>query len=300
MLRKLCENDIEGMLEWMHDEDITKNFRFDAKKMNRQKCIDFVKNSFNDQERHYCITDDSDSYLGTISLKNIDLENKTAEYAIVLRKKAIGTGIARKATEELLGIAFNELNIEKVYLNVLEDNVRARRFYSKMGFQYEGLFKNHIIIRGKNKNLCWYACFKSKFISDNKAKLMSFSPKGDARGKMVIVDGIKDIPFEIKRIFYIYGSDNDVVRGQHANRKTQFMLINVCGTSKVKVDYGYTTEVFALDEAHKGVYIPQMLWKDMYDFSPDSVLLVLASENYDPEEYIRDKEQYYKEIGCEK
>ena len=67
------------------------------------------------------------------------------------------------------------------------------------------------------------------------AQMLEFPEIGDERGRMVIVEGELDIPFDIKRVFYIYGSDADVVRGQHANRKSEFVLINVAGTSKVKV-----------------------------------------------------------------
>lgn len=131
----------------------------------------------------------------------------------------------------------------------------------------------------------------------NKVRMLEFPQRGDERGHLVIVEGAKDIPFEIKRVFYIYGSDKDVVRGQHANRKTEFVLINVAGTSKVKVKDGEGNEaVFSLNRPHTGIYLPTMVWKDMYDFSADSVLLVLASEHYDPEEYIRDYEMFVKEI----
>ena len=116
----------------------------------------------------------------------------------------------------------------------------------------------------------------------------------------MIAEGGIDVPFEIKRVFYIYGSDKDVVRGQHANRKTEFVLINVAGTSKVKVKDGEGNEaIFCLNRPHTGIYLPNMVWKDMYDFSEDSVLLVLASTHYDPEEYIRDYDEFVKEVSSE-
>lgn len=130
---------------------------------------------------------------------------------------------------------------------------------------------------------------------DEQVKMLEFPQRGDDRGYLVIVEGGIDIPFDIKRTFYIYGSDPDVVRGQHANRKTKFVLINVAGTSKVKVRDGKGNEaVFSLNRPHTGVYLPEMVWKDMYDFSEDSVLLVLASEHYDAEEYIRDYGEFIK------
>jgi len=129
-------------------------------------------------------------------------------------------------------------------------------------------------------------------------QVLEFHQQGDCRGKLVVVEGERDIPFEIKRVFYIYGSDQDVIRGQHANRKSKFVLINVSGTSKVLVKDGKGNErVISLDRPHMGVYLPEMIWKDMYDFSKDSVLLVLSSEHYDPEEYIRNYEDFVREVN---
>ena len=131
----------------------------------------------------------------------------------------------------------------------------------------------------------------------NKVKMLEFPQRGDDRGHLVIVEGNQDVPFEIKRAFYIYGSDKDVVRGQHANRRTEFVLINVAGKSKVKVKDGEGNEaIYCLNRPHTGIYLPAMVWKDMYDFSEDSVLLVLASEHYDATEYIRDYDAFVKEI----
>lgn len=127
------------------------------------------------------------------------------------------------------------------------------------------------------------------------AMINKFEQYGDEYGHLVVVENEKDIPFETKRIFYIYGSNSDVVRGQHANRKTQFLLINVIGTSKVRVKMcGGGEKVFCLDRPYMGLYLPAMVWKEMYDFSSDSVLLVLASECYDPEEYIRSYDDFVK------
>ena len=128
-------------------------------------------------------------------------------------------------------------------------------------------------------------------------QMLEFAQKGDERGHLVIVEGMKDIPFEIKRIFYIYGSGENVVRGQHANRESEFILINVAGKSKVRVKDGKGNEaVFCLNRPHTGLYIPPMIWKDMYDFSEDSVLPCIASSNYCPEEYIRDYDEFLRVI----
>ena len=125
-------------------------------------------------------------------------------------------------------------------------------------------------------------------------KLIEFPQQGDDRGHLVIVEGNQDIPFDIKRVFYIYGSDRNVIRGRHANYQSEFVLINVAGTSKVKVDDGERQKVFHLDRPHIGIYIPKLVWKDMYDFSEDSVLLCLSNEHYNANEYIRDYDAYLK------
>lgn len=128
-------------------------------------------------------------------------------------------------------------------------------------------------------------------------KLIEFVDLGDERGNLVVIEGEGiDIPFDIKRVFYIYGSDSEVVRGQHANRETEFLLVNVSGTSKVRVDNGTESEIIELNRPRMGLYLSPMLWKDMYDFSEDSVLLVLASRHYDAHEYIRDYDDYIKEL----
>ncbi len=125
---------------------------------------------------------------------------------------------------------------------------------------------------------------------------LQFPDLGDERGKLVVAEGELDIPFPIKRVFYIYGSDDTVVRGQHANRESEFVLINVAGSSKVMITDGDNSEIVELKRPMEGLYIPKMIWKEMYDFSPDSVLLVLASTHYDGDEYIRDFETYKKII----
>lgn len=135
---------------------------------------------------------------------------------------------------------------------------------------------------------------------DEQIKLLEWRDLGDERGNLVVVEGNRDIPFEIRRIFYIYGSDDAVVRGQHANKFSEFVMINVCGTSRVRVDNGSESRVIELNRPRMGLYLKNNIWKDMYDFSPDSILLVLASEHYDESEYIRDYGEYLKYLEKQK
>ena len=132
---------------------------------------------------------------------------------------------------------------------------------------------------------------------NEKYKMIEFKEYGDEKGNLVVAEGSGfDVPFDIRRVFYIYGSDPDIKRGNHANRYTQFVLINVSGSSKVLVDDGFNKEVIVLDKPRMGLYLGTMVWKEMYDFSPDAVLLVLASELYDESDYIRNYDDFIKFI----
>lgn len=127
-------------------------------------------------------------------------------------------------------------------------------------------------------------------------RIMDFKELGDERGSLIVIEGGKDIPFEIKRAFYMYGAKKDVVRGRHANRNSSFVLINVSGTSKVRIDNGTEERVIELNRPKMGLFIKPMIWKDMYDFSEDSVLLVLSDEYYEEKEYIREYKEFLREV----
>lgn len=129
-------------------------------------------------------------------------------------------------------------------------------------------------------------------------KILNFNDLGDERGKLVVVEGLKDIPFSIQRVFYIYGSDDQVIRGKHANKLSEFVLVNVAGKSKVKVDNGKESVVIELNKPMMGLYLDKMVWKEMYDFSADSVLLVIASTHFDETEYVRDYQEYLGLMKC--
>lgn len=128
-------------------------------------------------------------------------------------------------------------------------------------------------------------------------KILEFGDLGDERGKLVVVEGAQDIPFDSACFLHLMVLDSEVVRGQHANRNSEFVLINVSGSSKVRVDNGFEEDIIELNRPRMGLYLPTMLWKDMYDFSADSVLLVLANTHYDGHEYIRDYDEFIKEVG---
>jgi diamine N-acetyltransferase len=154
------------MLEWMKDPDITRQFRADFSNSTFDSVLKFVETAQDfTYSRHYAIVNELNEYLGTISLKNIDTSNLKAEYAIVLRKIAQGTHVAQDASKAILDIAFNELHLHKVYLNVLTQNTRANRFYQKFGFKLEGTFRDDIKIENEFYSLNWYSILKESYES---------------------------------------------------------------------------------------------------------------------------------------
>lgn len=166
-LRELKEKDIDGMLEWMHDPEIQKYFCITMMDRTREDVQHFIRSAvakpIEGKDIHYAIAGDDDEYLGTISLKHVDMTSLNAEYAISLRKCAQGKGIAAWATKEILKIAFEEFLLHRVYLNVLSDNQKAIRLYEKCGFVYEGTFRNHLLLRGEYSSLRWYSILKEEY-----------------------------------------------------------------------------------------------------------------------------------------
>lgn len=168
-LRKLEKKDAEGMLEWMHDKEIQKCFRASMVNKTREDVLNFIESASiipeDGQDVHYAVVDDEDIYLGTISLKNICFNDGNAEYAISLRSSAQGKGIGRQATHMLLKKAFEEIGLQRIYLNVLSENKHAISMYEKCGFIYEGEFRKHLFLRDKYYDLKWYAILKEDYES---------------------------------------------------------------------------------------------------------------------------------------
>ena len=127
-------------------------------------------------------------------------------------------------------------------------------------------------------------------------KTYRFTPHGDERGQLIALEEFKDIPFDIKRVYYIYDTLTGVIRGKHAHRKLQQILICVSGSCRIKLDDGREVQDILLDDPSLGLFISNDTWREMYDFTPDAVLLVLASEYYDEADYIRDYDTFLKTV----
>ena len=127
-------------------------------------------------------------------------------------------------------------------------------------------------------------------------KLLNFKSLGDNRGSLVALEQNKDIPFDIKRVYYIYSTKDGIRRGFHAHKQLEQVLICVSGSCNILIDDGNIKENVLLDNPCKGLLVSGLVWREMFDFSPDCVLMVLASEFYDESDYIRCYDEFLREV----
>ncbi len=120
----------------------------------------------------------------------------------------------------------------------------------------------------------------------------AFQQHGDDRGQLVALEEGKDIPFEIKRVYYMYDTGEGVRRGYHAHKSLEQILICIHGSCKILMDNGEEKKIVSLEKPYEGLYISNNIWREMFDFSPDAVLMVLASDFYNEEDYIRNYEDF--------
>lgn len=128
-------------------------------------------------------------------------------------------------------------------------------------------------------------------------KMINFTPHGDERGLLVAIEAMKDVPFEIKRIYYITDASANIRRGFHAHKQLKQVLICLGGSCKIMLDNGTERTDITLDSPDKGLVIESNIWREMYDFSEHATLLVLASEYYDESDYIRNYDDFLNYIG---
>lgn len=127
---------------------------------------------------------------------------------------------------------------------------------------------------------------------------LNFPVLGDDRGSLIALEPFSEVPFDIKRVYYIFGTKEGVARGFHAHRDLQQNLIAVSGSCKILLDDGVQKEEVLLDSPETGLIVDKLVWHEMYEFSEDCVLLVLASDLYDESDYIRDYKEFLQVLKC--
>ena len=291
-LRELKQEDASLMLAWMHDQHVISDLRGDFASKTIDDCRAFIANSISDENIHLAIASDTDEYMGTVSLKNI--EKGSAEFAITVRAEAMGRGYSWFGMEEIIKKAFNEVGLESVYWCVSRENLRAVRFYDKHNF-HEILDVPERVLeryRGVN-NLKWYSVLKGDefnvrdSVAGCKVIHIKTIPTVDA-GELSFFEATREIPFDIKRIYYISKVPEGVRRGFHAHKELRQLLFCPYGRIQLILENKNGREEIELSDPSIGVVIEECTWREMLWLQKDSVLCVAASDFYVVKDYIRD------------
>lgn len=308
LLRELKIEDAPRMLEWMHDENVTHNMATNFAEKTEEDVLSFIEASVDESENlHRAIVSDQDDYMGTVSLKHIDLENGSAEFAITVCADAMGKGYSWFGMIEILHLAFEELNLESVYWCVSKDNKRAVRFYDKHGFNETLDISSEIKSRYSGiDNLKWYTVLKGDDFSNTTkekgsvagCKVVSIKTVPTiGAGELSFFESMHDVPFDIKRIYYISKVPEGIRRGFHAHKELKQLLFCPFGKIQLILDDGTVREEITLSDPSIGIIIDKPCWREMLWLEKNSVLCVAASEYYEVEDYIRDYDEFKKFVG---
>lgn len=300
-LRKLEIKDAPLMLEWMHDSEVTNFLRNDFSQMKLSDAEQFINNSLSDSSNvHLAIASDDDEYMGTVSLRNIERMNNSAEFAITVRKGAMRHGYSWFAMSEIINKAFDDYGLECVYWCVSRDNARALRFYDKHNFHEALDIPMSILNRySDSDNLKWYSILKGDDLENRESivgcKVIHINtiPTVDA-GKLSFFEGNKDIDFDIKRVYYISKVPEGTRRGFHAHKELKQLLFCPYGRIQLVLENELGREEIELSDPSIGVVIDRPTWREMLWIQKDSVLCVAASDYYDEKDYVRDYSDFNK------
>ena len=295
-LRNLENKDAPLMLSWMHDERVVGNLRGNFASKTLEDCEAFIESAITESNIHLAIVSDTDEYMGTVSLKNI--EDGSAEFAITIRYEAMRRGYSWFGMRSIIEKAFDELGLESVYWCVSRKNERAVRFYDKHNFHEIVDVPQKVLDRYKGvEELKWYSILKGDEINvrDSVAGCrvihIKTIPSVNA-GELSFFDTNIDIDFDIKRVYYISKVPEGVRRGFHAHKKLKQLLFCPYGRIQLVLENKNVREEIELSDPSIGVVVDSMTWREMLWLQKDSVLCVAASEFYDAEDYIRDYEVF--------
>lgn len=298
-LRKLEKKDAPLMLEWMHDESVVEKLRGKFTEKTIDDCLLFIEASRSiKNDIHLAVCSDKDEYMGTVSLKNIDRNNKSAEFAITVRKCAMGRGYSWFGMEEIINKAFNEFDLENVYWCVSRENERAVRFYDKHNFHEVVDIPALVLERYKGlDNLKWYSVLKGDVFDARDTvvgcKIIRIKTISTVdAGELSFFEGTHDVDFDIKRIYYISKVPEGMRRGFHAHKDLKQLLFCPYGRIQLVLENELGREEIELSDPSIGVVIQKPTWREMLWLKKDSVLCVAASDYYKAEDYIRDYSQF--------
>ena len=303
-LRELELTDATYMLEWMHDLEIVRFLNKDYSQMTIDDCIEFISKSTQDPScKYYAIASDTNEYMGTIGLKDIDYNKKCAELAIVVRKEAMANGYSWYGMRSMIEMSFEVLGLECIYWCVSSKNERAIRFYQKHNFHEAIDISQEILSRYNNRtDLKWYSVLKGdaldsrEYVVGCKVIHITTIPTMNA-GELSFFEANHNINFDIKRIYYISKVPEGVRRGFHAHKELKQLLFCPYGRIQLILENELGREEIELSDPSIGVVIDRPTWREMLWLQKDSVLCVAASDYYKVEDYIREYDEFKKYIG---
>ena len=301
-LRKLELKDAPLMLAWMHDKSVVEKLKTNFATKTIIDCENFIKASWEDNDNiNLAIASDTNEYMGTVSLKHI--ENGAAEFAITVRAEAMRKGYSWFGMEAIIEKAFNEYGLECVYWCVSRANERAVRFYDKHNFHEALDIPATVLDRYSDMtDLKWYSVLKGDDFTSRdsvagcKVIHIKTIPTVDA-GELSFFETGQDVPFEIKRMYYISKVPEGVRRGFHAHKELKQLLFCPYGRIQLILENKNGREEIELSDPSIGVVIDQCTWREMLWLQKDSVLCVAASDYYKIADYIRDYEEFKELIG---
>ena len=300
-LRKLELKDAPLMLAWMHDKSVTEKLRTDFSSKTLQDAENFIRFSWEDKDNmNLAVASDEDEYMGTVSLKHI--EDGSAEFAITVRAEAMGRGYSWFGMESIIEKAFDELGLESVYWCVSRENFRAVRFYDKHNFHEVVDVPQKVLDRYESiENLKWYSVLKGdefnvrESVAGCRVIHIKTIPTVNA-GELSFFEGTHEIPFDIKRVYYISKVPEGVRRGFHAHKELKQLLFCPYGRIQLVLENKNGREEIELSDPSIGVVIEECTWREMLWLQKDSVLCVAASDFYKVEDYIRDFDEFRRFI----
>lgn len=307
-LRELEMRDAPRILEWMHDKSVTKDLKTNFSVLTIKDVERFILQSRDTHlNLHKAIVSDLDEYMGTVSLKEINQDDGNAEFAITVRSDAMTKGYSWYGMTEMLDLAFSELGLLSVYWCVSRKNERAVHFYDKHHFHEAVDIPKNILKRYEGTdNLKWYSVLAG---DDYHSEVHNYKSVAGCRivsiktiptvgaGELSFFEAGEDIPFQIRRIYYISKVPEGIRRGFHAHKELKQILFCPYGKIHLILDNGNGREEITLSDPSVGIVIEQPVWREMLWMEKDSVLCVAASEHYNAEDYIRDRAQFDRYIG---
>ena len=313
-IRAIEKKDLNAMFELCCQSEISNliDCSFPA---TLEELTDFLeKTADKADEKHFAIVNSDDEFAGLSCLRHINSNENRAALSIIVKPEVFTKGYAWFGMVETLKYGFNTLGLEQIFWCVKKDNMRALRFFRKHGFNFiseempESITKNFAYC----DDLVWFAVLKNddyenialsrKTIADCSIIKIKTVPTIEA-GALSFFEATKDIPFDIKRIYFISQVPEGARRGFHAHKKLKQLLFCPYGKIQLVLDTGDKAgcrEEITLNDPSIGIVIDKPVWREMLWLEKNSVLVVAASDFYTEDDYLRNYDDFIDYINSQK